>query len=184
VTIPTYVIFVNGSYGVGKSCVLDHVGDLLAEHDHPFSLMDIDWFHRSWPPAAGDPDNVLTEAANMAAVWSNYRHAGVRQPVVAGVLTSKQDQARYAGVFELPVRSVRLLAGAGVVEARLRHRYTKDQQHALSWHLQRHAELSERLAQADLDELAIDTDERRPRLVAETILDHFGLLPTSTPYTP
>lgn len=177
---PTYVIFINGSYGAGKSSTLDHVGDLLAEHDQPFSLMDVDWFHRSWPPAANDPDNVLTEAANMAAVWGNYRQAGSRQPVVAGVLTTQQDQARYEGVFSLPVRSVRLLAGAAVAEDRLRNRYTTDQEHALSWHLTRHAELTEQLAQADLDELVIDTDERRPRHAAETILEHFGLLPTST----
>lgn len=41
------VIFLNGSYGVGKSATLDRVGDLLAESNRPFSLMDVDWFHRS-----------------------------------------------------------------------------------------------------------------------------------------
>lgn len=173
---PTYVIFLNGSYGVGKSSALDHVGDLLAEHGSAFSLMDVDWFHRSWPPAEDDPENVRTGAANMAAVWENYRGTGPRQPVVAGVIASERDRQRYEKVFALPVRSARLLAGKAVTEARLRRRYDKHQYRALDWHLQRHADLSEQLALEDLDELVIDTDERAPRSVAEAIVDHFGLL--------
>lgn len=47
-----YAIFLNGGFGVGKSSTLEHVGDLLAEARRPFSLMDVDWFHRSWPPPA------------------------------------------------------------------------------------------------------------------------------------
>jgi len=68
-TVPQsdYAIFLNGGYGVGKSATLEHVGDLLASAGRPFSLMDVDWFHRSWPPA--DPDNALIEAHNIAAVW-------------------------------------------------------------------------------------------------------------------
>jgi hypothetical protein len=46
--------------------------------------MDVDWFHRAWPPAEDDPENVLTEADNMAAVWKNYLRIGPRQLVVAG----------------------------------------------------------------------------------------------------
>ena len=172
---PSYVIFVNGGYGVGKSTTLDHIGDLLAETGKAFSLMDVDWFHRSWPPADDDPENVRTEADNMTVVWSNYLRAGPRQPVVAGVIASGRDRERYASAFALPVRSVRLTASAGVTEARLRRRYTGDQTNSLSWHLERHADLSQRQALADLDELVIDTDELTPRAVAEAVLLHFGL---------
>jgi hypothetical protein len=98
-----FVIFLNGSYGVGKSSTLDHVGDLMAEALMPFSLMDVDWFHRSWPPGDHDPANVIIEAANMAAVWQNYRSTGPRQLVVSGVISSPQDHARYEAAFELPV---------------------------------------------------------------------------------
>ena len=69
--------------------------------------MDVDWFHRAWPPAEDDPENVLTEADNMAAVWKNYLRAGPRQLVVAGVIASDRDRLRYERVFALPVRSVR-----------------------------------------------------------------------------
>jgi len=138
VSTPNFVIFLNGSYGVGKSTTLDHVGDLLHEYGRAFSLLDVDWFHRSWPPADNDPENVLTEADNMAAVWQNYRRAGLRQPVVAGVIACVGDRQRYESVFDLPIRSVRLVAGTAATEARLRRRYSMHQGHALNWHLQRH----------------------------------------------
>jgi len=176
VTTPTCVIFLNGSYGVGKSSALDHVGDVLAEQGRPFSLLDVDWFHRSWPPAEDDPENVRTEAANLAAVWGNYRRTGPRQPVVAGVLTSELDRQRHEQAFDLPVRSVRLVSSALVAEARLRGRYTQHQDHARDWHLRRHVDLSERLALADLDELVVDTDGRAPRAVAEAVVEHFSPL--------
>jgi hypothetical protein len=175
VPLPSYVVFLNGGYGVGKSSTLDHVGDLLAETGTAFSLFDVDWFHRSWPPAAHDPDNVLIEAENMAFVWNNYRSAGPRQPVVAGVIASIGDLKRYATTFALPVRSVRLTASARVIDARLRRRYTVHQSSILRWHLDRHAELTEKQAKADLDEFVIATDERSPRSVAEETLSRFGL---------
>lgn len=173
--LPSYVIFLNGGYGVGKSLTLDHVGDLLAETGTAFSLFDVDWFHRSWPPAAHDPDNVLIEAENMAFVWNNYRSAGPRQPVVAGVIASIDDLKWYATTFALPVRSVRLTASARVIDARLRRWHKVHQSSSLRWHLDRHAELTEKQAKADLDEFVIATDERSPRSVAEETLSHFGL---------
>ncbi|GAA1428971.1 hypothetical protein GCM10009616_10010 [Microlunatus lacustris] len=175
-TTPTCVIFLNGSYGVGKSSALDHMGDVLAEQGRPFSLLDVDWFHRSWPPAEDDPENVRTEADNLAAVWGNYRRTGPRQPVVAGVLTSALDRRRYEQAFGLPVRAVRLVASAAVAEARLRGRYTEHQDRALDWHLRRHVDLGARLALADLDELLVDTDRRAPRAVAELVVQHFDVL--------
>jgi hypothetical protein len=174
---PTCVIFLNGSFGVGKSSALDHLGDLLAEHCQAFCLMDVDWYHRSWPPAKDDPENVVTEAANMGAVWNNYRRTGPRQPLVAGVITSEQDRHRYERVFALSVRSIRLMAGVAVTEARLRRRYTEHQSRALDWHLQRHVDLSKQLVLQDLDEFVIQTDGCAPRSVAVRIADHFGLLP-------
>ena len=101
--------------------------------------------------------------------------AGPRQPVVAGVIASSGDLKRYATTFALPVRSVRLTASARVTEARLRRRYTEHQFSSLRWHLERHAELTEKQAKADLDEFVIATDERSPRSVAEKTLSLLGL---------
>jgi hypothetical protein len=171
-----WVIFLNGCYGVGKSATLEHCGDLLAESGQPFTLMDVDWFHRSWPPGADDPDNVLVEAKNLAAVWANYAEVGPRQLVISGVIAGEADRRRYEQALGHPVRTVRLTASAGTIEARLRRRYSPEQTSSLTWHLERHAELSRRLVDADLDELVMDTDARPPRAVARAALEHFALL--------
>lgn len=171
----SYAIVLNGAYGVGKSSALDHVGDLLAEVGRPFSLMDVDWFHRSWPSAADDPENVLTEAQNMSAVWVYYQRAGPRQLVLSGVVASRHDRERYERAFALPVRSVRLKDSAADTEARLKHRYSEHQARSLDWHLERHEDLACQLAVSDLDELVISTNDQVPSTVAELVLDHFEL---------
>jgi hypothetical protein len=170
-----WAIFLNGSYGVGKSSTLDHIGDRLANSGQPFSLMDVDWFHRSWPPATIDTGNKLIEAANMAAVWENYQKAGPRQLVISGVIASADDLDRYCSALRLQIRPVRLVATATVTEQRLRSRYRPSQESTLRWHLERHEELTDRLAAANLDELVIDTDELTPSAVAQHALTHFRL---------
>jgi hypothetical protein len=169
-----WAIFLNGSYGVGKSSTLEHIGDLLVEAGQPFSLMDVDWYHRSWPPAAFDQANQIIEARNMATVWANYKTAGPRQLVISGVVESEEDLNRYSAALKLTVRPVRLTASAAITEARLRGRYTATQAAQLDWHIQRYRELSERLATAGVDEAIIDTDTRQPIEVASAVLSHFG----------
>ncbi|MGW6201411.1 hypothetical protein ACWF0M_35050 [Kribbella sp. NPDC055110] len=172
-----YAIFLNGGYGVGKSAALDHVGDLLANAGRPFSLMDVDWFHRSWPPA--DQDNALIEAHNIAAVWKSYRAVGPRQLVMSGVISTEAARERYAAAVEQPVRMVRLTADAHITRQRLRGRYSASQTLALEWHLERCDEIAARLEVAGLDELVIDTSRLGSHEVAECTLRHFGLLGSS-----
>lgn len=173
IPVTDYAIFLNGGYGVGKSSALEHAGDLLAEAGRPFSLMDVDWFHRSWPPA--EQDNALIEAQNIAAVWKGYRSVGLRQLVMCGVISTAAARERYEAAVELPVRMIRLTADADVTRKRLRGRYSPSQQPALEWHLERCDEIAARLEAADLDELVIDTSRIGPHEVAARTLRHFGL---------
>lgn len=169
-----FAIFLNGSYGVGKSSTLDHIGDLLAEAAQPFSLMDVDWYHRSWPPADHDQGNKIIEAQNMAFVWSNFKAVGPRQLIVGGVIDEPASRDRYSEALGLTIRPVRLVASPAVTERRLRGRYTAARSEAFEWHRTRHEELSARLDEADLDEMIIDTDEQQPHEVARAVLRHFG----------
>ncbi|MFI8775818.1 hypothetical protein ACIGH6_01865 [Brachybacterium paraconglomeratum] len=166
-------IFLDGSYGVGKSSTLDHLSDLFAEHDLPFSLFDVDWFHRSWPPAADDPRNVLTEAENIRAVWDNYRSVGPRTPLFAGVITDAVDRARYEECVGLPLRIVHLTASPEIAEQRLRGRYSAVQQRALDWHLADHRRLARDLDAALDYDLVVDTDDLDPSEVAAIVFDRF-----------
>jgi chloramphenicol 3-O-phosphotransferase len=177
VTQSDYAIFLNGGFGAGKSSTLDHVGDLLAKAGRPFSLMDVDWFHRSWPPA--DQDNALVEAHNIAAVWKCYQSVGPRQLVMCGVIATTAARERYAAAVERRIRTVRLTADADIIRKRLRGRYSASQRSALDWHLERCDEIAARLEAADLDELVIDTSTLEPHEVAERTLRHFGLLDNS-----
>jgi hypothetical protein len=65
-----------------------------------------------------------------------------------------------------------------VTETRLRRRYAEHQTPALAWHLQRHGELTRRLALNNLDELVIDINELDSRSVAKKTIEYFGLLST------
>jgi chloramphenicol 3-O-phosphotransferase len=177
VTQSEYAIFLNGGFGAGKSSTLEHVGDLLATAGRPFSLMDVDWFHRSWPPA--DPDNALIEAHNIAAVWKCYQSVGPRQLVMCGVISTTAARERYAAAVERPIRMVRLTANPDITRQRLRGRYSASQRSALDWHLERCDDIAARLEAADLDELVIDTSTLTPQEVAEHTLRHFGLLDNS-----
>lgn len=170
-----FAVWLNGGYGVGKSAVLDHVGDLLAAHQLPFSLLDVDWFHRSWPEAPDDPENVIIGTANMAAVWANYQKAGPRQLVISGVLLPT-DRLRYERALALPIRSIRLEAGPDITSRRLEGRYSAGRALALEWHLGRFHAVAELLGKADLDELVVSTDDRAPLSTATEILQHFGLV--------
>lgn len=169
-----WAIFLNGSYGVGKSTVLNHVGDLLVRADQPFSLMDVDWYHRSWPPADPVVGNSLIEAKNMAASWANYRSVGPRQLVISGVITERDGLDRYSSALGLRIRPVRLVADVEITERRLRSRYGTREEWKLQWHLSRLRQLREQLAESDLDEAVIDTDNRHPNEVAMDVLTHFG----------
>ncbi|MFD3443108.1 hypothetical protein ACFDTO_00705 [Microbacteriaceae bacterium 4G12] len=169
-----YAIFLNGSYGVGKTATLDPIGNLLAEAGRPFSLMDVDWFHRSWPTADFDEHNTVIEARNMAAVWANYRSAGPRQLVVSGVLTGSVDVDRYADALGIAVRPVRLVADDATIRARLRARYGATGAAELDWHLERYAGIRDRQARGDLDEAVLPTDALQPVEVARAVLAHFA----------
>jgi hypothetical protein len=162
-------VLIDGTYGVGKSAVLEHLGDLLAEEGTPFALMDVDWFHRSWPTAPWDPQNVVIEARAMAAVWAEYLTAGPRQLVISGVVAERADLDRYRDALGIDVRCVRLTASDAVVEARLRSRYDAHRTAALDWHLTRFRELAGRQARAGLAEAVIATDGLSPRDVARAV---------------
>lgn len=167
-------IFLNGSYGVGKSSTLEHLADRFAEAGLPFSLFDVDWFHRSWPPAATDPQNVLTEADNIRAVWMNYRQTGPRTPITAGVIATAGDLKRYEQCFELPLQIVHLTASSEIAEQRLRGRYTASQHRALTWHLDDHQRLARELHQLASYDLVVDTDHSTPAAVAELVFEQFA----------
>ena len=87
----TYVIFLNGSYGVGKSSTLDHVGDLLvdSDSDRAFCLMDVDWSRFSQPEYA---EAMRTAQATLGAELSGSA-AGHAAPLSRRTRTTPSNRA-------------------------------------------------------------------------------------------
>ncbi|RZU61243.1 hypothetical protein [Zhihengliuella halotolerans] len=169
-----FAIFINGTYGVGKTSVLDHIGDRLEGSARPFALMDVDWFHRSWPPAHAMHGNALIELENMAAVWRNYRTVGPRRLVISGVIESKEDLHRYSDALSVAIRPVLLVADRRTVFHRLRRRYSPQRAGHLQWHLERASGLQERLIDAAPYEARFDTTSDVPAKTAQRIIEHFA----------
>lgn len=66
-----------------------------------------------------------------------------------------------------------VMATLSTIDARLR-RHSSSCYRQLDWHLRRHPPLSARLAAADVDEVAIDTESLTPFETASAVLVQFG----------
>ena len=90
----------------------------------------------------------------------------------AGVIETDQDQRRYEECFGVELLVVHLTASPEVAAERLRGRYPSSRKEALTWHLECHQALAERL-QASPHAFVIDTDDVTPEHVASVVLEQF-----------
>lgn len=162
-------IFLNGTAGVGKTTVLDHVGDLLAEVGEPFGLLDVDWFHRYHPPNPGDPGNRALEGRGLAAVARGYLEHGPRTLVVSGVITSAERRADYADVLGVPMSVVWLRLAPAEVAQRLQRRHARQPQH-LPALLRQGDDFAVQIAAAHAYDHVLDIDGLTAREAAERVL--------------
>ncbi len=164
------MIFLNGTVGVGKSTVLDHVADLWQEAEQPYAVFDLDHLRRTWPAPDGDPFNLALELAN-SALRSNDPAPSGRAVAVAGVLERAADRPAYEAALGGRLVVVRLTARPEVVESRLRRRHDGPVAAAsLAWHLDRARELAAILDAADLDDAVVDVSDLAPRDAARAVL--------------
>lgn len=168
-------LFVNGTVGVGKTTVLDHLGDAFEAAQVPFALIDLDWLRRSWPAPEEDPFNLGLELANLAAYCRNLVSGGPRTVVLAGVLEDPAVRARYEHAVGSPLVVVRLSVDEAHLVARLRGRYPDPDRGAhLEWHLHRTLEMERALQRADLDDAVVEVADSTPREVAHLVLRAAG----------
>ncbi|MGH3447429.1 MAG: hypothetical protein ACRDQA_08465 [Nocardioidaceae bacterium] len=171
-------LFVNGTVGSGKSAAVEHMGDLLAAVDDSYALLDLDWLRRSEPVPESDPFNLHMELVNLAAVAGNYRAAGVRTIVVAGVLEDPTLRPCYEAALASDLVVARIEPDLARVTERLRRRHVRSEDAAdLDWHLRRTDELYGILCQAGADDYVVDVEGETPREVARLILQQVGWLP-------
>jgi hypothetical protein len=173
-------VFINGTVGVGKTTTADVLSALLAERGVASAAIDVDGLRRLTPPPAGDRWATELSLANVAAVARNYREAGARVLVAAGVVEDARGADRYRDALGGGrMLLARLVVEPGVARQRLTERHASDPLDELEWHLDRQPELAGILDAADFaGELVIDATEATPREVAEhlarVILDVSG----------
>lgn len=167
-TVP--VLALSGPVGVGKTAVLVEIHDVLASADVPHACVERDALAWSWPER-GD-FNQEVALANLASVWANFRAAGARRVVIAGVLERPEDVDGYRRAIRgARIAVCRLTAPEPLRLARLRDR---ERGAGLEWHLARTVELERILRDARLEDFSVENGERPLRDVAMEVLARAG----------
>ncbi|MET9232459.1 AAA family ATPase [Lentzea sp. NPDC003310] len=150
-------LLITGPVGVGKTTVAEAVGDRLAEAGVPHAVIDLDWLSACWPPPADDPFHFELQLRNLSAVARNYIEAGVHRIVLAGVVESREDRARYASVIGGRLTVCRLKANPPVIRERLARRHHGEAD--LRWHVERAAELEALFTSARVEDYVVPADQ-------------------------
>jgi hypothetical protein len=162
-------VFINGTVGVGKTSAGEALSALQADAGQPHAFIDVDTVRGLWPSPVHDRFQHELELENLRDLSNNYRNAGARQLILAGVIEDRVEIPRYAaalGVNRLFV--CRLTVDALVVDERLVMRHAYDPT-GLEWHLHRNRELSAILERAALDDLVLDSTNLTPTQIATAI---------------
>jgi hypothetical protein len=145
--------------------VLLALSELLGERGERYAILDLDWL--AWCRSDLTPSEMLS--ANLRAVWTNFRHAGVRRLVLARHVRSPAELAPIAAALpDVPLVAIRLEAPRRVLEERVRAR---DRGAALDEHL---ALIAEAEAAERFEDAAVRADLASPREVALAVLAAAG----------
>jgi hypothetical protein len=124
--------------------------------------------------AAGPPDDLCTELtyANLAAVWANFRQAGLTRLLLAEAVESTDELSRIrAAIPGSTVVVCRLTAPLETMQRRLR---TREPGMLQPTFVARAGELDEVLASVRLEDFCVANDNRSVTEVAAEVLRRAG----------
>lgn len=147
--------------------------DLCTDAGENPALIDLDLMGAAWPAPDDDPHHTRLKAANAAAVWGNFRAAGSRRLIIAGVVESAAEQQLLSRAVGMPVAICRLAASAQVLEQRIRGR-GRDHGADLVKLIRRAEELQTLLADHDVAEFVVETADRSVDEIASNVLDRWN----------
>jgi adenylylsulfate kinase len=147
-------LLITGTVGAGKTSVAAAAGEILAEAHIPHAVIDLDELGRSWPTPPDDPFNLTLELQNLASVAHNYLAAGARRLVMAGVVETTAERARYRQAVGVELCVCRLRADMAELHRRLRVRHA-GADGAMRWHLDRAGQLDKILDSSKVDDFEI-----------------------------
>ncbi|MBB5075320.1 hypothetical protein [Nonomuraea endophytica] len=161
-------ILITGTVGAGKTSAAEGVGELLAAAGTPHGVIDLDALSQGWPPPEGDPFNFGLTVRNLRSLAANFRDAGAKWLVLAGVAENGEQRGRIAEAVGGELTVCRLRVDLAVVRERLAGRHVDDRE-GLDWHLKRSGELDRILREAQVEDVVVDGSGSVTQVAAEIL---------------
>jgi hypothetical protein len=162
-------LVISGPPGVGKTSVGWRVFDRCTDLGEDPAFADLDLLGAAWPAPDDDPHQSRLKATNLAAVWSNYRQAGSRRLIVAGVVENRAERRQLEEATEGPVVICRLDAPDTELAQRI-HGRARESGDDLANLVARASELSAQLVAVDVSDYSVGTAGRSIDDVADEVL--------------
>ena len=170
-------VLLSGTVGAGKTTTAHALSDLERELGRRHAVIDLDQVRLLVPSPPDDPFQHEVELANLRDLARNYRSAGARRLILAGVVEDAAEIPRYRDALGgSGLLLCRLTVDADVARERLLRRHL-DEPDALAWHLDRAVELATLLDEMSFEDVRIDTSERSPADVAAQVRRSVGWAP-------
>src|SRR5699024_9094455 len=166
-------LVVTGSVGVGKTTVIDAIGEVLAERGVPGAAIDLDWLRCGWPAPPDDPFNNRLERTALGAVCRVHLEAGAQVIVAAGGPEGGEDGPPSGTASECRLTGLRRTPRREVARSRLR-RPNEGDPDSLAWHRDRFDELTGILDAAAVEDASVPIQDDPPA-TARGVLAAVGL---------
>lgn len=165
-------LVLSGPPGVGKTSVGWRVFARYTDLGQDPAFADLDLLGAAWPAPDDDPHQSRLKATNLAAVWSNYRQAGSRQLIVAGVVENLGERRQLEEATGGSVVICRLDAPDIELAQRIHGRF-REVGADLAKLVARASELSAQLVADDVSDYSVATAGRTIDDVADDVLAHW-----------
>ena len=166
------IVALSGTLGAGKSTLSIALRDALLARGYAAGELDVDAIANETSSPPDDPFNERVVVAHLRAMRPHWRDAGLEVLILPRVIETAAQRDAYAEALGEPVRVVRVDAPSAVRHARLVARHAPGPER--DWHLARTDVLDVLLAEAGVEELVIDNDDRAPTAVASEVANLLG----------
>jgi energy-coupling factor transporter ATP-binding protein EcfA2 len=112
-------VLITGVYGSGKSSVAAEVAYLLEQRSEPYALLDLDYLSWAGTGSGGRAEEFGRMLANLTAVASNYRQAGIALFVLAYFVRDHAEARLVEEALGVPLTVVSLTVPLPEIERRL-----------------------------------------------------------------
>jgi energy-coupling factor transporter ATP-binding protein EcfA2 len=112
-------VLITGVYGSGKSSVAAEVAYLLEQRSEPYALLDLDYLSWAGTGSGGRAEEFGRMLANLTAVASNYRQAGIALFVLAYFVRDHAEARLVEEALGVPLTVVSLTVPLPEIKRRL-----------------------------------------------------------------